>query len=872
VGARLEPELIEELNRFRGDAPGASACAAPFVNMHFSQMGVVSACCFNRTHVLGVYPKNSIEEIWRGRAIQEIRDAMDQWDLSKGCEKCVQTIKARDFGGTHAVYYSLYTHLGERERLEWGMPKEGDPALAPLPLRLEFNIHNSCNLQCVMCHGLASSSIRSHREGLPPIENPYDDKFVDQLEPYLPFVVEADFMGGEPFMIPVYMTLWQRIASRNPRMKVCILTNGTILDDKIRTMLEGFNSWMHVSIDSVFKNTYEYIRRGASYEQVMENCAYYNQLMKKRGYPFVYRFCPMRLNWREIPDTIQHCNERGIILSFNQLDSPVNLSLATLPAAELETVVSFLQKHVPAASKNDIEEANLKNYVEMVQRLEGFIDPKNRLQGVQMRLETAAAVVSQYSKGKEKRSRRGASTITVPLAEESDALHQAAKRYLIAQLNLDQALGQGLDLPKAIHKTVAKCLADLKVVLAGTEKKTFISVYLNELIRTYSGVWGVPSGSHDETVFDKVVHAANALSARSDSEKVIGELVEAPLAGVYQAFASRSAEDILDFIERKDWAALKAERWELDIIDRSLKGPLPRNEAAGSRRNAAWVVRYSEKGNAGSVHPFVLSYQTAGAAEAMPVKMGFTLTPNITGPADLVNQLRSQNVFLSIERVGVQGTGRRAVVPSDKGERIEVVFDKVHVEGSANDQPFAFDFENGTIPSDLAENPLKALCWGLSMGGRRYVLGKHGEYILAKEDEDAQMEAMSRIIDAPIWLPEESVGLGAEWTHEWTGVLKHRENDGRMKYWQIGKLQEIAETGETARRAHISSKTTGKLDHPGKNGTGNELLFESAASIQLDSDRGLVLSTNSSGTIRSAFPAAGFAIEWALEAKCEALG
>jgi MoaA/NifB/PqqE/SkfB family radical SAM enzyme len=866
----FEPELIAELNRFRGDKPGASACAAPFVNMHFSQMGVVSACCFNRTHVLGVYPKDSIEQIWKGKAIQEIRDAMDRYDLSKGCEKCVQTIKARDFGGTHAVYYSLYTGLAERERVEWGMPPEGDAGLAPLPMRLEFNIHNSCNLQCVMCHGLASSSIRSHREGLPPIVNPYDDAFVDQLEPYLPYVVEADFMGGEPFMVPVYTTLWERIASHNPRMKVCILTNGTILDDKLKSTLESFNCWMHVSIDSVFKNTYEYIRRGASFEQVMENCSYYNQLMKKRGYPFVYRFCPMRLNWREIPETIQHCNERDIILSFNQLDSPVNLSLATLPASELRTVVSFLQQHVPAGGK-EIQERNRQNYIEMVQRLEGFIDANNRLQGVQMRLDTAAAVVSQYSKGKEKRSRR----ISVPVAagaEESDALHQAAKRFLIAQLNVDQALSQELDLPKSIYKNVSEFLAGLESMLADTDRKTFVSVYLNELIRTYSAVWGAPAGSHDETVFDKVGIVSDALTGRKDGTKITSALLRAPLAGVYQVLASRSADEVLDCIIRSDWASAVKERTDLDIIDRSLKVKESETRtpagADGTERNAAWVVRQSEKGNAEAAYPYALSYQSK-PGDSSPIRMEFTLTPSISGPDALVHQLRSQNVFLAIQRVRVRGTGRRTVSASeDGGVKIDVVFDKAHLDGVAGDLPLEFEFENGTIPGDLESNPLKALCWGLSMGGRRYKLGPHGEYVLVKEDEDAQMEAMSRIIDAPIWLPKEAVGLGAEWTHEWTGLLKHRENDGRMNYRQIADLRG-SEDGNGL--VNIVSRTTARLDVPGQNGGGNEMAFESKTSIRLDSTRGLVLSADSLGTIRSAFPSAGFSIVWGLEAKCEAL-
>ena len=222
----LTPDTISAFDEARGVPYGTPVCPAPSVNLHFSQLGVVTACCFNRTQVLGVYPQQSVDEIWNGQPIQELREALSGYDLTKGCEKCAQQIEARDFGGSHAIFYTNQARILRDARVEAGMHPEGNPEKAPLPMRMEFNIHNACNLQCVMCHGLASSSIRTHREALPALANPYDDAFVDQLAPYLPYVVETDFMGGEPFMIPVYRKIWERIArsrwkSPRPRGTCC---------------------------------------------------------------------------------------------------------------------------------------------------------------------------------------------------------------------------------------------------------------------------------------------------------------------------------------------------------------------------------------------------------------------------------------------------------------------------------------------------------------------------------------------------------------------------------------------------------------------------------------------------------------------------
>jgi MoaA/NifB/PqqE/SkfB family radical SAM enzyme len=530
----LDPELVAELNRFRGMAPGTSACPAPLINLHFSQLGIVTACCFNRQQVLGTYPQNSIHEIWNGQPIRELREALARNDLRLGCQKCLQQIEARDFGGSHAVFYSVYAKVTAEKRARLGMEPKGGPLADPFPMRLEFNIHNSCNLQCVMCHGLASSAIRTIREGLPALPNPYDDAFVDQLEPYLPYVVETDFMGGEPFLIPVYIELWERIARINPRTQVCILTNGTILNDRLKAILERINCWIHVSIDSIFPETYESIRRGARHAEVMEHCDYYIELMRKRGLRVIFRFCPMRQNWREIPETVKFCNDRGVMLMYNQVDSPVNFSLHTLPPSELRAVVDHLERHAPPDGEEPgVVWNNCRQYMELVQRLKGFLDGQNRLNGLRARLDVSEAVVSQYTLD---------GRAATPETSVAD-LTRAAKRYLITRLNVDQARDTESALPAEISTAVLDRLAELNRMRTRTDDATFLRTFLNELLRTYSGVWGV-TRVHGADAFSHVGEFATSVAAHPDRHPIIEALLAARPGEIYEALRSRSLDEL----------------------------------------------------------------------------------------------------------------------------------------------------------------------------------------------------------------------------------------------------------------------------------------------------------------------------------------
>ena len=214
----ISQELVDEYNTARPVKDPSVLCHAPFGNIYFNQSGDAVACCYNTTHVLGTYPKDSLHAMWFGDKAKQLRQYIRDRDLGGGCQSCAHQMHSRNFTGQMSVFDHLARDRG----------KASEDALA-MPRQLEFSLTNTCNLECVMCGGNWSSLIRRNREKLPPLESPYDDGFVQQLDEFLPHLHSAKFFGGEPFLIRIYHDIWDRIRAVNPKIKVSVTTNATTL-------------------------------------------------------------------------------------------------------------------------------------------------------------------------------------------------------------------------------------------------------------------------------------------------------------------------------------------------------------------------------------------------------------------------------------------------------------------------------------------------------------------------------------------------------------------------------------------------------------------------------------------------------------------
>lgn len=354
--------ISEYLNYKKKINSSGKLCHAPYSSLRFSISGNVQACCFNRLLLLGKYPKDNLLDIWNGENAKKIRDSIQNNDLGMGCGYCSEGIKTGNYRSVGAYNYE-YLKLPDNN---W-------------PVMLDFELGNNCNLECIMCNGENSALIRQKRENETPYKPPYDENFVKQLEPFIHHLTEARFVGGEPFLIEINYKIWEKIIEINPKCKITVLTNGTVLNDRIRLLLAKGNFNISVSADGISKEVYEKIRINADYNIFMQNLKFFINYSITKKNSFFWNFCPMRLNWHEIPEVFTFCNKENINIILHTIIFPPNTALWNLPLSELDKIRIFLINHKPNFSNyNKAHKHNLSLYNSLINQFEDWIDKKNK--------------------------------------------------------------------------------------------------------------------------------------------------------------------------------------------------------------------------------------------------------------------------------------------------------------------------------------------------------------------------------------------------------------------------------------------------------------------------------------------------------------
>lgn len=347
----ITTSLLEEYNQHRPAGPQKHICYAPFKSMYFGHHGRAIACCYNRTHALGYYPQTNIKDIWFGEEANKLRDYIKHNDLSLGCNGCKQQLIAGNFDAVKTIQYDERTLNKNR-----------------YPSVMEFELSNVCNLECVMCSGDFSSLIRSKREKLPPLETPYDQNFVNQLEEFIPYLDEVKFYGGEPFLIEIYYEIWEKIMQINPKVRISVQTNATVLNNRVKRILDNIDFHINVSFDSLQKSTYEGIRINADFDRTLENLKWFREYAKNRNTFFGISVCAMQQNWKELPDFITFCNQLQVPVYFHTVLYPSSCSIIEMEAEKLKEVCDYLDsfnfpENTSVEQKNKAHYDGIKNQI-----------------------------------------------------------------------------------------------------------------------------------------------------------------------------------------------------------------------------------------------------------------------------------------------------------------------------------------------------------------------------------------------------------------------------------------------------------------------------------------------------------------------------
>ena len=181
-----------------------------------------------------------------------------------------------------------------------------------------LDISNKCNLRCRMCYFSHDKYFKAPAVYMTP------ETFESIAKDLLPHAATLTLScGSEPLMSPHFIEILKR-ASKYKVPHVDFATNGVLLNEEIAEAVIKYGvTDLMLSIESPEKETFEYIRRGASFDRFIGNIKHLVKRKKElKSYTPVLRFniTLMRSNIEQVEKLVELAAELEVsLLDFRHL-------------------------------------------------------------------------------------------------------------------------------------------------------------------------------------------------------------------------------------------------------------------------------------------------------------------------------------------------------------------------------------------------------------------------------------------------------------------------------------------------------------------------------------------------------------------------
>jgi len=215
--------------------------------------------------------------------------------------------------------------------------KEGKVALESKPRMLMLMLGSDCNLSCIMCPRSDSGGALSHEAF----------EKITCLFPYLELINWGG--GGEPFLAANFKKFFF-MASGYQQIRHDITTNGLLIDEEWVGILAQNNVLLTYSIDSPKKDTYEYIRKGARYEDLIKSIETVNKAKERHNgkIKLILNAVVMKRNYKELhlfPEFCKKYNFQQLRLEY--LRPVINPEQDIFTVRKDQEAIQYLKKEMP---------------------------------------------------------------------------------------------------------------------------------------------------------------------------------------------------------------------------------------------------------------------------------------------------------------------------------------------------------------------------------------------------------------------------------------------------------------------------------------------------------------------------------------------
>jgi organic radical activating enzyme len=332
---------VDELSDVHKDLifKNKSFCMYPWIHLHAFPTGEAYPCCNTEMgEFIGNTRESTIQEIWDGAPMQEVRRKMLTGETVKGCTRCYE----QEDSGFFSMRMSANKHFGHHVALT------DDPTPPMKLIYWDIRFSNLCNLRCRSCGHIFSSNWYDDQVKLAGSKwkeqntrinfaGKTEDDIWEQLEPQIDNLEQVYFAGGEPLIMEEhYRLLHELIKRRRTDVRLIYNTNFSQLIYKKTNVLELWREFDSVSVGASLDGSGvrgEYIRKGTNWSQVERNREEMLKICPKVDFYISPTLSIM--NALHIPDFHRDWVNKGFIkpqdLMLNLLQDPVYYRIDVFP-------------------------------------------------------------------------------------------------------------------------------------------------------------------------------------------------------------------------------------------------------------------------------------------------------------------------------------------------------------------------------------------------------------------------------------------------------------------------------------------------------------------------------------------------------------
>jgi organic radical activating enzyme len=316
-----------------------SFCMYPWIHLHAFPTGEAYPCCNTEmSELVGNTRESTIQEVWDGAPMQEVRRKMLVGESVKGCTRCYE----QEGSGFFSMRMSANKHFGHHIALT----DNPNPPMKLIYWDIRFS--NLCNLRCRSCGHIFSSNWYDDQVKLAGDEwkerntrinfaGRSEDDIWNQLEPHIDNLEQVYFAGGEPLIMEEhYRLLHELIARGRTDVHLIYNTNFSQLTYKKINVLELWSKFDSVSVgaslDAMGKHA-EYIRKNTVWADVERNREEMLKICPRVDFYISPTLSVM--NALHLPDFHKDWVSKGFLkpqdLNINILQDPPHYRIDTLP-------------------------------------------------------------------------------------------------------------------------------------------------------------------------------------------------------------------------------------------------------------------------------------------------------------------------------------------------------------------------------------------------------------------------------------------------------------------------------------------------------------------------------------------------------------